>query len=56
MLYRFFDWAKACAFKWLNRRGGKRSSFTWDRFARVLDLIPIARPRITEISRRRMMA
>jgi len=56
LLYRFFDWAKHCAFKWLNRRGGKRSSYTWDRFVQVLDLIPIARPRITEISRRRVMA
>ena len=56
LLYRFFDWAKECAFKWLNRRGGKRSSFTWGRFAQVLDLISIARPRITEISRRRVIA
>jgi group II intron reverse transcriptase/maturase len=54
-LYRFFDWAKACTFKWLNRRGGKRRSFTWDRFLRVLDLVQIARPRITEIRRRRVM-
>ena len=28
-LYRFYKWAKQCAFKWLNRRGGKRKSFTW---------------------------
>jgi len=55
-LYRFFDWATACAFKWLNRRGGKRRSFTWVRFAQVLDLLQIARPRITEISRRRVVA
>jgi RNA-directed DNA polymerase len=55
-LYRFFDWAMACAFKWLNRRGGKRRSFTWDRFIQVLDLVHIARPRITETSRRRVMA
>ena len=27
-LYRFFHWAMDCAFKWLNRRGGKRRSFT----------------------------
>lgn len=55
-LHRFFKWAQACAFKWLNRRGGKRSSFTWARFTQVLDLVPIARPRITEISRRRVFA
>ncbi len=55
-LYRFFDWAIACAFKWLNRRGGKRCSFTWARFAQVLELLQIARPHITEISRRRVVA
>jgi RNA-directed DNA polymerase len=52
----FFDWATACAFKWLNRRGGKRRSFTWTRFTQVLDLLRIARPRITEISRPRVLA
>jgi RNA-directed DNA polymerase len=55
-LHRFFKWAQACAFKWLNRRGGKRSSFTWAHFTQILDLVPIARPRITEISRRRVFA
>lgn len=55
-LHRFFKWAQACAFKWLNRQGGKRSSFTWARFTQILDIVPIARPRITEISRRRVFA
>ena len=55
-LYRFFDWAKQCSFKWLNRRGGKRRSFTWVRFTQLLDLVQIAKPRITEISRRRVIA
>jgi len=55
-LYRFFDWAKACAFKWLNRRGGKRRSYTWARFTQVLDFAQIARPRITQTSRRRVIA
>jgi RNA-directed DNA polymerase len=55
-LYRFFDWAKQCTFKWLNRRGGKRRSFTWGRFTQLLDLIQIAKPRITEVSRRRVIA
>ena len=55
-LKRFFDWAIACAYKWLNRRGGKRRSFTWEKFAQVLALIQIARPRITELSRRRVFA
>ena len=55
-LYRFFDWAKQCAFKWLNRRGGKRRSFTWARFTQVLALVQIARPRITELRHPRVMA
>ena len=55
-LYRFFDWAKQCTFKWLNRRGGKRRSFTWARFAQLLEIVQIAKPRITEISRRRVIA
>ena len=37
-----------CAFKWLNRRGGKRKSFTWPVFNRALQKLGIARPRITE--------
>jgi RNA-directed DNA polymerase len=55
-LHRFFDWAMTCAFKWLNRRGGKRRSFSWQRFTRLLDAVPIARPRMTELSRRRVYA
>jgi hypothetical protein len=55
-LHRFFDWAMTCAFKWLNRRGGKRRSFSWPRFTRLLDAVPIERPRMTELSRRRVSA
>ena len=55
-LKRFFDWAMDCTYKWLNRRGGKRRSFTWARFAQILDLVQIARPRITEVSRKRVIA
>jgi RNA-directed DNA polymerase len=55
-LHRFFDWAMTCAFKWLNRRGGKRRSFSWQRFTRLLDAVPIERPRMTELSRRRVYA
>jgi len=45
-LWRFYQWAIECAFKWLNRRGGKRSSFTWAAFNRALQLLNIAQPRI----------
>jgi retron-type reverse transcriptase len=55
-LYRFYNWAKQCAFKWLDRRGGKRRSFTWERFSQLLDFVQIARLRLTEISRRRVRA
>jgi len=54
-LYRFFSWAVECAFKWLNRRSWWRS-YTWEQFNRVLELVPIARPRITEVKRRRVFA
>jgi RNA-directed DNA polymerase len=55
-LSRFFDWAIKCAFKWLNRRGGQRKSFSWKRSIQILDAVPIERPRITEARRRRVFA
>ena len=47
-LWCFFHTAVESAFKWLNRRGGKRKSFTWPAFNRALQKLGIARPRITE--------
>ena len=47
-LWRFFQTAVEYAFKWLNRRGGKRQSFTWHSFNRALKKLNIAKPRITE--------
>jgi hypothetical protein len=44
--WRFYQWAIDCAFKWLNRRGGKRSSFNWAAFNRALVLFQVAKPRI----------
>jgi RNA-directed DNA polymerase len=55
-LNRFFRWATDCTFKWLNRRGGKRKSYTWKQFTHVLDRVKIAQPHITEVSRRRVYA
>jgi len=49
-LWRFHTAAVVAAFKWLNRRGGKRRSFTWDAFKRALKRLGVARPRITEPS------
>ena len=54
-LYRFYTWAKQCAFKWLNRRGGKRKSFTWEAFERALDRLGIALPKITEVKRQHVV-
>ena len=55
-LYRFYKWAMECVLKWLNRRGGKRKSYTRDRFFKMLDLVRIAKPRITEVRKRRVFA
>ena len=55
-LYRFFERAMRCTFKWRNRRGGKRQSFTWEQFTQAWDRIGIARPRITEVKQRRVFA
>jgi RNA-directed DNA polymerase len=49
-LWRFFQEATECAFKWLNRRGGKRKSFSWPAFNRALQKLGVAKPRITEKS------
>jgi 8-oxo-dGTP pyrophosphatase MutT (NUDIX family) len=40
-----------CAFKWLNRRGGKRRSFNWADFNAALKKLGVARPRIVEKQR-----
>ena len=55
-LSRVVAWALQWAFKWLNRRGGTRRRFSWARFTQILDAIPIERPRLTEVRRRRMFA
>jgi RNA-directed DNA polymerase len=47
-LWRFYPWATECTFKWLNRRGGKRRSFTWSAFTQALTRLGVAPPRITE--------
>ena len=52
----FYEVAIEAAFKWLNRRGGKRRSFTWGQYCQILDRVKIVRPHITEVSRRRVFA
>ena len=55
-LNRFFPWAMDWTFTWLNRRGGKQRSDTWEQFTHVLDRVKVVRPRITEVPRRRVFA
>jgi hypothetical protein len=47
----FYTHAIRCAFKWLNRRGGKRRSFNWSEFKVALDKLNVATPRIVEKQR-----
>jgi len=54
-LYRFVWRVRTYIFKWLNRRGGKKKSFTWEKLAPILDNALI-RPRITEVKHRRVYA
>ena len=54
-LYRFFEWAIGCSFKWLNRRGGKRKSFTWNAFCKAIKRLGVAYPRITERKRQHVV-
>jgi len=50
---RFYLWAMECKFKWLNRRGGKRQSFSQDTFWRAVDRGLFRKPRImVGVSRR----
>lgn len=55
-LTRFFHGAMDYTFTWRNRRGGKRRSDTWEQFTRALDRVKRARPRMTEVPRRRVFA
>jgi group II intron reverse transcriptase/maturase len=51
-LWRFYRWAVECSFKWLNRRGGKRKSFTWKVFTKAIDRLGIAKPKMVMVNRR----
>ena len=42
----FYLWAMECTFKWLNRRGGKRKSFSQETFWRAVDRGLFRKPRI----------
>lgn len=50
-LWRLYSWAVTCSFKWLNRRGGKRKSFTWAAFIKAIELLRIAKPEMKIVHR-----
>jgi len=50
-LGRFYHWTIGCAFRWLNRRGGKRKSFTWKAFSKAIDRLGIAKPKMVMVKR-----
>jgi hypothetical protein len=54
-LYASIFWAIECTYKWLNRRGGKRRSFTWKALTQALDRLGVAKPRITELGYRHVV-
>lgn len=53
---RFYRWVLECVFKWLNRRGGKRNSFTREVFWRAVSRGLFRTPRIKGVSDRRVTA
>lgn len=51
-LWRYYSWAVECSFKWLNRRGGKRKSFSWKVFAQAIERLGIAKPKLPLATKR----
>jgi len=54
-LHSYYGHAIETAFKWLNRRGGKRSSFNWGQFKAALKKLQVALPRIVEKQRQHVV-
>ena len=52
---RFYEEAIESAYKWLNRRGGKKSSFNWLSFTRALKRLGVATPRVTQKRKRHVV-
>lgn len=51
-LKKFYEGAIWNVFKWLNRRGGKRRSYTWAAFFKALKQLGVVSPRIVEQKQR----
>jgi len=54
-LRRFYNWAVECSFKWLNRRGGKRKSFSWKVFTQAIERLGIAKPKLPLAPKRHLV-
>ena len=50
-LWRFYIWSVKCSYKWLNRRGGKRRSFSWAVFNKAIVRLGIAKPEMKIVNR-----
>lgn len=48
-LYHLLHWTVDCVFRWLNRRGGKRASYTWETLKLLLDRMQIAKPKVEQV-------
>ena len=51
---RFYNEAIESAYKWLNRRGGKKNSFNWETFKVALTRLNIALPRVFDTGKARV--
>ena len=52
---RFYNEAIESAYKWLNRRGGKKNSFNWETFVKALERLKVATPRVFDTGRKRVV-
>ena len=52
---RFFNEAVESAYKWLNRRGGKKNSFNWSSFTKALKRLKVATPQVFDTGRRHVV-
>lgn len=52
---RFYNEVIDCAYKWLNRRGGKKYSFNWKTFVMALERLKVATPRVSDTGRKRVV-
>ena len=52
---KFFNEAIESAYKWLNRRGGKKNSFNWESFKTALKRLNVATPRVYDSRSKRVV-